>query len=295
MMKSKQVFIVIIFFALITVCCFSLYGCEQQQPEEEVKEQWDIVIGCRSYPSSVASSYVLKEILEDQNYRVKVENKDENLFESLGTNSVNVSNSLWLYITDYNAFKSLGDKVIDLGPNSEHYSKGLLVPGYTTIGDIGELDFYQHKTNGVIYCVIGFDYLYELTLKTLKKYELDYTIQMVTEVQLENILSTSYEDEEWLVIAGYSPHYMLDEYDMRFLEDYKRSYGKPEEIHTVVNTTFHQSNPEVASIIDAFYLYDWELNNLLNKLENEEEIHTEKVVERWLMDHPEIASRSLEP
>lgn len=268
-------------------------GCtEKKENKVPIRNHEDIVIGSRNYASSVASSYVLKHALLSKGYRATVEVKgEENLWDSLENNKVNIVNSMWFYDVDYSDYKNIQNKVVDLGANSAFYHRGLVVPSYVTTADIDELNFYKYEFDGIIYCLDESDYLIELTREVNESYGLDFELQKVSADELEKILDKAFVEKKWIVLAGYSPHYLLDKYSLRFLVDGNDVFGSKQEIHTIVNTEFIVRNEELKEFIDSFYLYEHEMNSLLNVIENNKDKPISETVSNWIKNHPDIIKR----
>lgn len=258
--------------------------------QEIVMETPDVILGYTQHQTSLVTTQVLSIILEERGFTVERKEVDTSL-AMVSSNKINAFTGLWTKELKEDEMLNVPIDVSTLGPCSDDYYSGLLVPHYTTIGDIGELSEFTEETHGIIYCLEGLKHLYHLTKSMLREYGLDYSIETITELQLENILSTAYEDEQWIVIAGYSPHSMLDQYSMRFLGDYKQVYGGPHDIYTVANTEFIRTDIEAVSIIDNFYLYSWELNGLLAEVHDPINGSIKKTIEEWLVKNPHIINR----
>ena len=72
-------------------------------------------------------------------------------------------------------------------------------------------------------------------------------------------LGTSIANEDDIVITGWSPHWMFQEYDLKYLEDPKGVFGEGETINTMVRQGLQDDMPEAYQILDNFY---WEVADM---------------------------------
>lgn len=287
-MRKKQWFIGILLILLVMITT----SCTENKAREPKSRNVDVIIGTRSYASSVAGSYVLKYILDKKGYVSEVEVYDEKeLWERLEMNKVNIVSSMWFYDVDYADYKGMQKEVVDLGPNSDSYIKGFIVPSYVDVAFIEKLNFYKYEFDDIIYCLDESDYLFNLSKEATNVYGLDFDIQRRSAKELEVLLKDAIAQDKWIVIAGYTPHYLFDEYSLRFLEDDKRVFGQKQEIHTVANADFIVRNKELKNYISSFYLYEHEMNSLLNLMEGKEDNAIGDLIEEWMNNHQEVIKR----
>lgn len=287
-MRKKQ-WVISLLLCLLVMFTTS---CTENKAREPKTRNVDVIIGTRSYASSVAGSYALKYVLDKKGYISEVEVHDEeDLWERLAMNKVNIVSSMWFYDVDYADYKGMQKEVVDLGPNSSYYAKGLIVPSYVDVAYIEKLNFYKYQFDGTIYCLDESDYLFNLSKEASNVYGLDFDVQRRSAKELEVLLKDAIAEEKWIVLAGYTPHYLFDEYPLRFLEDDKRVFGQKQEIHTVANSDFIVRNKEIMDYISSFYLYEHEMNSLLNLMEGKEENAIGELIDEWMNNHQEVIKR----
>lgn len=72
-------------------------------------------------------------------------------------------------------------------------------------------------------------------------------------------LADAYPKQEDIILSGWSPHWKFVEYDLKFLEDPRGSFGDGESIHTLVRQGLKEDNPRAYQILDSF---EWDVENM---------------------------------
>ncbi|MBM7571892.1 glycine betaine ABC transporter substrate-binding protein [Aquibacillus albus] len=99
-------------------------------------------------------------------------------------------------------------------------------------------------------------------------------------------LGDAIENEEPIIVAAWSPHYMFAQYDIKYLEDPKLVFGEEEHITTIVRNGLKDEMPNAYTILDRLY---WELPVLEEALLKAKEINFdfETVAQQWVEENPE--------
>ena len=127
------------------------------------------------------------------------------------------------------------DRIIDLGANLKGAAIGLVVPKYVTINSIEELGQHVDRFDCKI---IGIDPgagLMSKTEKAIKDYQLD-NFQLIegTGAMMTATLADKIKNNRWVVVTGWTPHWMFAKWDLKYLSDPRDTYGGAEQVHTVV-------------------------------------------------------------
>jgi glycine betaine/proline transport system substrate-binding protein len=99
-------------------------------------------------------------------------------------------------------------------------------------------------------------------------------------------LGDAIENEEPIVVAAWSPHYMFAQYDIKYLEDPQLVFGEEEHITTIVRDGLKDEMPNAYTILDRIH---WELPVLEQALLDAKEINFdfEKIAQQWVDENPE--------
>lgn len=100
-------------------------------------------------------------------------------------------------------------------------------------------------------------------------------------------LDQAIQNEEPIVIAAWSPHYMFAKYDIKYLEDPNELFGGEEDVLKLGRLGFEEDFPIAAEIVRNFYL---EIDVIEAALldSQEQEISVPEVVETWVVDNEDI-------
>ncbi len=72
-------------------------------------------------------------------------------------------------------------------------------------------------------------------------------------------LGEAIDNEEPIVVTGWTPHWMFAKYDLKYLEDPEGSFGEAEEIKTMVRQGLKDDMPNAYKILDQF---NWESSDM---------------------------------
>ena len=260
-------------------------GCGTTSPKEDAtkpSENKTVNIGYVSWAEDVAVSNVWKVLLEEKGYKVKLQSLDvAPLFVGLDKGNIDVFLDAWLPLTHKSYWDKYKDTLDDYGIWYKGEAKiGLVVPNYVDIKSVEELKAKKDQFDGKI---IGIDpgaSMMKTTDKLVETYGLGYTVVRSSEAAMMSTLDKAYREKKWIVITGWSPHWMFAKYDLKYLEDSKKSYGEAEEIHTLANKEFTKKNPEVAKMLKAFKLDDQQIAKLESLIN--EGMEPEAAAKEWI-------------
>ena len=279
--------------ALVAIFALSVVGCTDQSAPEEGREQSEqkgtIEIGMVNWAECVANSNLWKVILEDMGYKVNLTQLEAApLYLGLNKGDIDVFLDAWLPITHERYWEEYQGNLEDLGIWYPGARIGLVVPQYVDINFIEELAENKDKFGGEI---IGIDPGAGIMLATeraLEDYGLDFKVIQGSEAAMLSALKKAYEKGEWIVVTGWTPHWKFAEYDLKFLDDPKLSYGEAEQLHVLANKDFSNKFPEVAEMLKKFSLNDDQIGSL-EALINEG-MAPEEAARQWIEDNRELVN-----
>jgi glycine betaine/proline transport system substrate-binding protein len=161
----------------------------------------------------------------------------------------------WLPTTHESYMKDNEGKLEDLGPNLDGTKLGLVVPSYMNINSIEDLN---GEVGGTLnYTITGIEPGAGLMMKTesvLEEYGLKdkWTLLESSSAAMAQALEKAYNNEEPIIVTGWTPHWKFAKMDLKYLEDPKGVYGQDEQIHTIVRTGLKDDQPEAYAFLDAF-------------------------------------------
>jgi len=254
-------------------------------------DKGEVELAYVEWSSEVASTNVVKAVLEDMGYDVKITAVSAAaMWQAVGTGDVDGIVAAWLPTTHKHYLEKVADKVEDLGPNLDGTRIGLVVPDYVEIDSIEQLNAAADKFDDKI---IGIDPGAGLMSKTEKVIE-DYGLDDMKLVEgtgpiMTAVLGDAIEDNEWVVVTGWTPHWMFAKWDLKYLDDPKGVYGGEEQIHTVVRKGLKEDMPEVYKVLDNF---SWTPDQMAELMIWNQEKHADPYAnaQRWVKEHADTVS-----
>ncbi|MDN3526299.1 ABC transporter substrate-binding protein [Halomonas sabkhae] len=104
------------------------------------------------------------------------------------------------------------------------------------------------------------------------------------------------DEDRWIVFYGWTPHWMVPEYNTRILDDPEGVYGADNgrsDVKTIVATSYAEANPNLTRLLDQFVISADEQSEFIRDYSLKER-KLEAVAHDWLASHPERVAEFLE-
>ncbi|MFW6207327.1 MAG: glycine betaine ABC transporter substrate-binding protein [Spirochaetota bacterium] len=121
-----------------------------------------------------------------------------------------------------------GEDLEKISKTFEGARSGLVVPEYVEIDSISELNANKEKFDGDI---VGNDTgagIMKTTNKAIEEYGLDFDLKASSGPVMTATLKSAIDENEWVLVTGWKPHWKFARWDLQFLEDPKKPYGEVE-------------------------------------------------------------------
>lgn len=238
------------------------------------------------WAEDVAMTHVAKAILDQQGYHVIIQKASTDMIlASMNNEDTDIFMGVWLPYTHAKKVAKFPG-LIHMGTNYDSGRIGLVVPEYIPVTSIEELNQHKDQFN---HRIIGIEKGAGLTSGTdqaIIDYKLDYkqinssTIAMITELQ------NAIQRKQWIVVAGWQPHWMFGKMKLKFLNDPKKVFGEAEQIKTYARKSFGKDHPELAKFFSKLHFDDENMADLLIKMEHSK--NKEATAIKWVEEHPEL-------
>ena len=183
--------------------------------------------------------------------------------------------------------RKYGDNLEALGVAYKNARMGLVVPSYVTIRSIEELNEHKEKfRNEIIGIDVGAGLMNE-TERVIREYPVELTLKPSSGATMVAFLQKSIENKEWIVVTGWTPHWMFSRYDLKFLDDPQKQYGDAEQIQIMATKGFSDKDPYAAAFFRNFSLDNNQLGELMDLVEAYP-MREEEGAKIWLSEHPEV-------
>lgn len=234
-----------------------LAGCASGNGNKEGGADKEITLAYVAWDSEIASTNVVKEVLETKlGYKVEMLQVDAGpMWTGIADGSADAMVAAWLPTTHETYLADTEGKLEDLGPNLDGTKLGLVVPSYMDINSIEDLT--GDVGASVKNTIIGIEPGAGLMMKTeavLEEYGLkdSWTLLESSSSAMAQELQNAYENQEPIIVTGWTPHWKFAKMDLKYLEDPKGVYGQDEQIHTIVRNGLKDDQPEAHAFLDAF-------------------------------------------
>jgi glycine betaine/proline transport system substrate-binding protein len=193
----------------------------------------------------------------------------------------------WLPRTHGHYLEQVRDNVVDLGPNLDETRIGLVVPAYVDVDSIAGLPAHTEDFGGRIVGIDPGAGIMTATEDAMDAYSLDaYSLSSGSMGAMAAALENAIDEERWVVVTGWRPHWIFARWDLKFLADPKDAYGEGGRIHTIARNGLEDDLPRVYGLLDRFH---WSTAQMLQVMEwNREGGDPYANAGRFLDEHPDI-------
>ncbi|MEX3969941.1 glycine betaine ABC transporter substrate-binding protein [Paraburkholderia caribensis] len=166
----------------------------------------------------------------------------------------------WLPVTHGAYYARYKNDMEDVGVIYTGGKNGWAVPAYipesqvATISDLEKPDV-KSKLNGTIQGIEPGGGLMQASEKAIKAYDLNgYNLQSSSEAGMLASVSRAYQSKQWIVATVWSPHWLFQKWQMRYLKDPKGTLGGEEQVHAFASKQFATKFPRADVFFKHFKL-----------------------------------------
>jgi glycine betaine/proline transport system substrate-binding protein len=257
----------------------------------QAAEKPTLRIGWTAWSDAEAVTRLAERLLEDRlGQPVELVLLDIGIqYQGLANGDIDAMLMAWLPLTHKPYMDKLGDQVVNLGPLYTGARLGWVVPEYIPkdqLNSIAELKDRQvmRKLGRQIHGIDPGAGLMQASEKALQAYGLDrYRLISASGAGMTAALSRAIKRKQWIVVTGWSPHWMFARWKLRYLEDPKQALGGRERIHALVRKGFYQDFPlPVTDFLSRMFIPLEELEALMA---DAAETSYDAAVQRYIEQH----------
>ncbi|MGY4794152.1 glycine betaine ABC transporter substrate-binding protein [Lysinibacillus fusiformis] len=238
-------------FAL--ACLLVLSACGSASEGTQNNNRNEINLAYVEWDTEVASTHVVGQVLEDLGYKVTLTPLDNGImWEALANGEVDGMVSAWLPQTHAPQVEKYKDKIENLGENLTGAKIGLVVPSYMDVNSIEDLTNQANQTITGIEPGANMMATTENAYKEYKNLE-GWHVLTSSAGAMTAALSQAISNNEEIIITGWSPHWIFNAYDLKYLDDPKGLYGTEEYIGTFARNGLKEDAPEAYRVLDRFH------------------------------------------
>ncbi|WZL73296.1 glycine betaine ABC transporter substrate-binding protein [Clostridiaceae bacterium 35-E11] len=264
-------------------------GCTQntKNTSGEKEDGKLISIGKVPYPHEWIPLNVIKQVAEEQGYRVEeVEGDIGFMFLGLSQGSIDILPDVWLPILHKNYMDKYEGKIDLVNTLYEKTEMGLGVPSYVEVDSIAELNKNAELFDNRIVGIEPSTGMMLTAEETIEDYNMD-NIELVegsTPAMLAEVDKAAKNNEPVLFLA-WRPHVMFLKYDIKILKDEKNIW-KYDDVMTGVNPGLKEKAPDLYHFLQEFSISIQDIEEILYKAETEDK-NIEELTAQWIEDHRE--------
>ena len=242
------------------------------------------------WTENTAIAHLTKVLLEEElGYeQVTIKTTDlDSVYGSVAEGDLDAFQDVWLP-NQRDLLSSVEDDVEQLSFSYEGETKqGLAVPSYMDTTSLEQLN--ESKADMIFGIEPGSVVMGVIYDEVIPAYGLE---QKLVEAPTEGMLTEverRYNDREEFALVAWSPHWMNQRYDLRYLEDPEDAFGDlndPAKITTIVRKNLAENDPEAREFMDALVLDEEHLNDLESTINEVGE--PQEGARQWAQDNREV-------
>ncbi|WP_353893316.1 glycine betaine ABC transporter substrate-binding protein [Proteinivorax hydrogeniformans] len=120
----------------------------------------------------------------------------------------------------------------------------------------------------------------------IAEYGLDMELVESSDAAMTASLQRAYENEEYIVVTGWAPHWKFADFNLKFLEDPKGVFGGEETINTITRQDFADEHPEVNQFLENYFLGAEDLAGAIGMMEEIDD--RDEAAQAWIEENREL-------
>jgi glycine betaine/proline transport system substrate-binding protein len=247
----------------------------------------DLTLGYLGWDENVANSYLTEVLLEEElgyeNVELKLADDVGPVYRDLIEGETDAFLDAWM--PNHEQFVKRGRDRIEVSREPWYVDPtryGIAVPDYMQdVRSISDLD--SSGTDMITGIEPGAVLMKKIETDVVPRYQLQSSLVGVTTPAMLAELEQAYSMEEPFVFLAWSPHWMNQEYEFRYLSDPKNAMGSvdaPQTLHSVTREGFAEDEPVAYALINAMRLDEDQVGSLELAINGAEDPETG--VSRWL-------------
>lgn len=257
-----------------------------------------ITIYTDNYAGDEAATRVARDLIE-QHYDTKVNLKSVSVgvaFLGTARNENSLFLAAWLPKTHADYMARVKDKVDNLGTIYEGARLGWAVPSYVPKDQLDSFTDLKKqavadKIDGQIQGISAGAGEMQLSHKALKTYGLD-DMHLITASgpAMTAALKRAISKHEWIVVTAWSPHWVWERFDLRYLKDPKKALGGSEHVDTIANPSIKKDKPKIAAFLSRLH---FSLDQINAMLADANKTSYDAAAKRFIKQHPDMVKQWL--
>jgi glycine betaine/proline transport system substrate-binding protein len=258
------------------------------------------------WPGVTVKSEIFAQLAESLGYQVEALEVSSTVgYQSLQSDEADAFLAGWLPAQQesYDAANEAGS-IVDLGNNVTGARMGFAVPGYvheagvTSAEQLADPEIAK-RFERRIYSIESGSTVTDMLERAIgaDTYGLgDWEGMPSSTPGMLSEVAAAVDEGRWILFYGWTPHWMIPEYDVHILDDPAGVYGDDNgrsDVKTIVAKHYAEANPNLTRLLDQFTFTAEEQSEFISAFSLEER-DLDAVAKEWIEQHPEHVARFLE-
>ena len=262
------------------------------------EEPGEVRLSVPAWPGVTVKSDLAAQLLDALGYETRQRELGSTItYEALNQGELDAFLAAWLPAQQA-MFDATMDKgvIVDLGNNVEGARLGFAVPAYvyeagvTSAEDLADEEIAE-KLGHTVYSIEVGSGMSDTLNEAVEEDTYGLGNWRLSETSTPGMLSAvdaAINREEWIVFAGWTPHWMNIEYDVEYLTDTRDMWG-PEggrsDVRTLVTREFAEASPNATRLLDQLSFTSEDQSAMIRGFSYEER-EPEAVALDWIRANP---------
>jgi len=258
------------------------------------------------WPGVTVKSEILAQLAEPLGYRVEILEVSSTVgYQTLQSDEADAFLAGWLPAQQesYDATMAAG-AIVDLGNNVEGARMGFAVPGYVYAAGVTSAEQLAdpetaERFNHRVYSIESGSTVTDMIESAIAAdtYGLgDWKGMPSSTPGMLSEVAAAVDENRWILFYGWTPHWMIPEYDVHILDDPESVFGKnngQSDVKTIVAKRYIEANPNLTRLLDQFTFSADEQSEFISAFSLEER-DLDAVAREWIKQHPDRVASFLE-
>jgi glycine betaine/proline transport system substrate-binding protein len=250
-----------------------------------------VTIGTNNWAENIAISHMWQQLLGEKGYDVTLNEVSKPiLFGGLAEGDIDISLEVWLP-SDNSFVKPYSDRIDLHGTWYDDALDALVVPSYVddihSVADLkNHADDFVYQGDSTIFGIEPGSTIADETDTAIEQYDLPFRQLSSSESAMMAQLKEAYREKQPIAVTLWQPHWAFAEYDLKILDDPKKTFSAGEQIKWVSHHGFGDDNPELKAMLDAWHMTPEQLSRLMLEIENAGD--PDKGAAQWIADNRDL-------
>ncbi len=268
----------------LLVLFLSILSCRNSLPDETDR---NIRLVYTEWTESVAITFLSAVLLEEKmDYSVELKLTDvASAYREVAEGKADIFADAWLPETHQQYVEKYKENLERIGIIYPEAKIGFVVPGYSELVTINDLENYPHTLIGIEESA-G---IMQKARMAIDNYGLPNTLLNLSEEEMVQHLEDSIKRREDIVVTGWEPHWTFARYELRFLNDPDQIFGNKENIYSIGRIGIEEEHPHAIRYFERLQLTEKQLNRLVYFVRLSED--PKEGVKNWINENEYVVNQ----